>query len=127
MTKILLVAGVMALALTPVAGQAEGDPAKGKKVFNRCKVCHEVSTTKNKIGPNLKGVIGRKAAAADGYKYSPAMKKAGEGGLTWTVENIDQFITSPKKLVPGTKMPFAGLRKASDRADLIAYVKQASE
>ena len=100
-----------------------GDAAKGKKIFRKCKACHAVGkTAKNKVGPVLNGVVGRKAASFAGYKYSKAMKAAAEKGLIWDAANLDKFLTKPKKFVPKTKMSFAGLKKAEQRADLIAYL-----
>ena len=82
MPDIRLTASMAALALlTATAGaRAEGDAAKGEKVFAKCKTCHEVATAKNKVGPTLHGVIGRKAGTAEGFKYSPAMAGS-DGGM----------------------------------------------
>lgn len=99
-----------------------GNADKGKTIFNRCKVCHTFEAgAKGRIGPNLWGVVGRKAGSTD-YNYSGAMKKAGEGGLTWTPDKLDAYLTDPKALVPGNKMTFAGLPSAQDRADVVAYL-----
>ncbi len=105
------------------AAQA-GDAVAGKKVFKKCKACHTVDAGgKNKIGPNLHGVIGKAAAAVEGYKYSKAMKAS---GLTWTEENLTGFLTKPKKFLPKTKMSFGGLKKPQQIEDLIAYLKENS-
>ena len=122
MKKVLLTALLVA-ALPMVAAHAEGDAAKGKKVFNKCKACHFADKKKNKVGPYLVGVFGRKAASVEGFKYSKAMKAKGEEGLVWNEENLDKYLTAPKKFVPGNKMAFAGLKKAEDRANVIAYLK----
>ena len=124
--KWSLAPAALALGLTVALGAgvalAEGDAAKGKKVFNKCKACHSLEVGKNKIGPSLAGVIGRAAGTAEGYKkYSKAMK---ESGITWDEESLNTFITKPKKMVPGTKMTFGGVRKEGDRDNLIAYLKQ---
>ncbi len=114
----------LALAFTAAVGSgaalAEGDAAAGKKVFKKCKVCHVFDPDKRKIGPHLKGVVGRKAGAVEGYKYSKAMAAA---DIVWDEANLDKFLTKPKKFLKGTKMSFAGLRKETQRADLIAYLK----
>ena len=122
MKKILMTALLVA-ALPMAAAHAEGDPAKGKKVFRKCKACHFVDKEKNKVGPYLKGVVGRKAASVEGFKYSKAMQEKAAEGLVWTEENLDKYLAAPKKFVPGNKMAFAGLKKAEDRANVIAYLK----
>ena len=126
MKKALLTALLVA-ALPMAAAHAEGDPAKGKKVFNRCKACHSADKKKNKNGPYLVGIVGRKAASAEGFKYSPAMKKKAEEGLVWNEENLDKYLAAPKKFVPGNKMAFTGLKKPEDRANVIAYLKTLTE
>ena len=112
-------------AAQPAERQAAGpgDPVKGKKVFNKCKACHFADQPKNKVGPTLLGLMGRPAASVEGYKYSEAMKaKAADIG-NWTEDNLKAFLAAPKKVVPGTKMAFAGLKKEQDIADIIAYLK----
>lgn len=118
----------MALALiaVPMAAFAEGDVEKGEKVFRKCKACHEVEAGKNKVGPSLHNVIGRTAGTVEGFKYSDAMKTAGEGGLTWTEENIDKYLSDPKGFLEKNKMAFVGLKKEDDREDVIAYLKTVS-
>ncbi len=121
--KKAIIASVFALALIPATAQADGDAKKGASVFKKCKVCHDAVTEKNKIGPHLVNILGRKAGVAKGYKYSAAMKKAGEAGWMWTDENMDKYIKNPRKAMKGNKMPFAGLKEQSDRDNLIAYFK----
>ncbi len=119
-----IVTATLALAFTVALGSgaalAEGDAAKGEKVFKKCKVCHTFDPGKKKIGPHLKGVVGRKAGAVEGYKYSKAMAAA---DITWDEPNLDKYLTKPKAFMKGTKMSFAGLKKEAQRADLIAYLK----
>ena len=99
---------------------AAGDAAKGADVFKRCAICHNAeSGGGNRIGPNLFGIVGRPAGTFAGYSYSPAMKSA---GITWTNENLSEYVTDPKKKVPGDKMSFAGLSDTAQVADLIAYL-----
>lgn len=100
-----------------------GDAAKGEKVFRKCKACHEVGDgASNKAGPVLNGILGRAAAAGE-YEYSDALKEKAEAEeLVWTPETLDEFLTKPKAFVKGTKMTFAGIRKDTQRADLIAYL-----
>jgi cytochrome c len=95
-----------------------GDATKGGIVFLQCKTCHELD--KNKIGPMLHGVVGRAAGTIAGYTYSDANKNS---GITWTPEKLFQYLEKPQRVVPGTKMTFAGLSDAQKRADVIAYLK----
>lgn len=100
-----------------------GDPIKGKKIFRKCKACHGVgANAKHKVGPTLNGIIGRPVAAADDFKYSAAMSARGAEGQIWTVDSLAAFLTKPKAFLKGTKMSFAGLKKESQRANLIAYL-----
>ena len=97
--------------------------AAGEKVFKKCKACHYVDKEKNKVGPWLKGVVGRKAASVEGFKYSDAMKAKGAEGLVWTKENLAQYLKAPKAFVPKNKMAFAGLKKDEDIQAVIAYLE----
>ena len=111
-----------ALAVMITVGSAEaGDEKKGAKVFKKCKACHTIKEGgNNKVGPNLYGIVGRKAAQVKGYKYSKAMKAS---DVTWDEATLDKFLTKPKKMMKKTKMAFSGLKKEKQRADLIAYLK----
>ena len=106
---------------------AEGDAAKGEKVFRKCKACHAVEEGKNKVGPSLFNVIGRTPGTEEGFSYSKAMEEFGAGGHVWDEETLSSFLEKPKGLVDKTKMSFVGLRKEEDRADVIAYLKQFSK
>ena len=97
---------------------AAADAAAGEKVFAKCKACHKVDGS-NGTGPHLNGVVGRAPGTVDGFGYSDAMKAV---TTAWTPEHMDEFLTNPKKVVPGTKMGFAGLPKVQDRANVIAYL-----
>jgi len=99
---------------------AAGDAANGEKVFNQCKVCHSIVEGKNGVGPSLFRVVGRKSGSVAGYKYSDAIAKA---NISWDEKNLDAYIKDPKAVVPGGKMPFAGLKKDQDREDVIAFLK----
>lgn len=109
--------------LFAVPAHAEGDAEAGAKVFNQCKACHDVEKGVNKVGPTLKGVIGRKAGSVADYKYSEAMAAKGAEGLVWTEENLITYLANPKAFVPKTKMAFAGLKKPEDEVNLIAFLK----
>ena len=102
---------------------AAGDAAAGEKVFVKCKACHENEKGVNKVGPTLKGVVGRKTASVPDYKYSEAMIAKGAEGLVWTEENLAAYLPDPKAYVPKTKMAFAGLKKPEDVENVIAYLK----
>lgn len=99
---------------------AAGDVEKGKDVFaTECAECHSVREGKNKKGPSLFAVAGRKAAAVADASYSDALKAS---GIVWTADRIDAYVAAPKKLVPGGKMKYDGLASAAERADLLAYL-----
>jgi cytochrome c len=102
---------------------AQGDPTKGATVFDACRHCHIADTPTNRVGPYLKGVFGRRAAIAEGYHYSPAMKAKGDAGLVWTEENLDAYLAYPQGFIPHNKMLFGGVKDPEDRAKLIAYLK----
>ncbi|GAB5489221.1 MAG: cytochrome c family protein [Parasphingorhabdus sp.] len=100
-----------------------GDAAKGKLVFAQCRTCHVTDPGINRTGPSLATIIDRPAGSVDGYKYSPANA---DSGLTWTEEQMYVYLEDPQKVIPKTKMIYAGLPKAQDRADIIAYLKDPS-
>jgi cytochrome c len=116
--QLAALAATVLLTLTSLPARADGDAARGKTVFGRCASCHTV-TDENRAGPGLAGLIGRKAGSVEGYKYSAALTSS---GLVWDEKTLDEFLTAPSKLVPGTKM-LIKLPKAEDRQDLIAYLK----
>lgn len=102
---------------TPAAAQ---DAAAGEKIFKtQCSVCHSVVNGKKGIGPNLFGLIGRKAGSVPDYQYSSANKTS---GLTWDEATLDRYLKAPQQVVPGTKMTYAGLKNDTQRSDLIAYL-----
>ena len=121
MRLLLPALAVMGLALAPAA-QAQNAEA-GRTVFNQCRACHTIEAGgRNGVGPNLHAVVGRRAGAVEGFRYSAPMRTAAEGGLTWTPENLDRYLTNPKDLVPAGSMAFAGLRNEQQRKDLIAWL-----
>ena len=117
------IAAVLAVGL--FAGSASaGDVAKGEKVFKRCKACHKVEDGKKGVGPHLFGIVDRAVGSVEGYKYSKGMLAYAEGdGVVWDAARLDAYLKAPKKEVKGTKMAFAGLKKESQRADLISYLE----
>lgn len=122
-------ATLVATTILLIASQASAqDKAKqGETIFKRtCAACHTVEPGKNKIGPSLAGVVGRKSGSVQGFNYSEAMKKA---DVTWTDENLQKYLADPKGFIPGNRMAFAGLKKEDERKAVIEYlesVKQAS-
>lgn len=111
---------LFAVALSGPAWAA-GDAAKGKAVFARCAICHNVDKDAgNGVGPNLFGIYGRKAASVEGFNYSGPLKAS---GIVWNEENLEKWIAGPAKMVPGTKMAFAGISNHGQIDDVIAYLK----
>ncbi len=100
---------------------AAADPAKGQKLFGRCKACHKLTDGANGVGPFLWGVVGRPIGAAPGFKYSDGI--ANHGG-NWSLDNLLGFLEAPKTWAPGTKMAFKGLPKIEDRINVIVYLNQ---
>lgn len=128
MSKFHSIALALLVGAAALPAQADGDAARGETVFRKCAACHAVGDgAKHKVGPELNGVLGRTAGTADGFRYSGDMVTAGDGGLVWSAEAMDRFLEKPKAVVAKTRMAFAGLRKAEDRADVIAYLAQFSE
>lgn len=122
----ILLASVLLISGGTVAAQAaDGDAAAGKTVFNVCKACHTIEAGgPNRVGPNLHGIVGRKAGSHDGFSYSPAMK---DSGITWDEAKLNEYLKDPKATVPGNKMAFAGVKDDAKRADLIAYLASESK
>jgi cytochrome c len=104
--------------------RADGDTARGEAKFQDCAACHKLADGINDVGPSLHGIFGRNAGELASFRYSPAIKRS---GITWTPAALDKFITDPQALVPGNRMPYAGMASSSERADLIAYLQKASQ
>ena len=116
-----------ALAVTLLlagAARADGDAARGEKKFGDCAACHKLEAGANNVGPSLHGIFGRKAGEIADFRYSPAIKRS---AIVWTPETVDKFITDPQAMVPGNRMPYAGMANAADRADLIAFLSKATQ
>jgi cytochrome c len=115
-----LIARTLAAVIALAAAPTLADAVAGQKAFQgQCSTCHAATVGTNKIGPSLSGVVGRPAASVSGYKYSAAMTKS---GLTWTTAELDTYLALPKATVPGTKMTYAGVKDATMRSDIVAYL-----
>lgn len=117
----------LAISIAVAAGAAPAwaqDAAKGQVVFNACRACHTIGAdARNKAGPQLNGVVGRKAAAVPGFRYSDAMTEAARNGLVWTEPKLTAYLESPDTFLPQGVMAFAGVKNAGDLKDLIAFLK----
>lgn len=123
----LLAAGLLTLGLAVPASAQDDQVAEGEKVFKKCAACHMVGPdAKNRVGPELNGVVGRTAGTLDTFKYSEAMAKAGADGLVWSEETLSEYLTNPKEMIKGNKMAFVGLKKPEERAAVIAYIEAES-
>ncbi len=115
-----LIVTIAAFANTAFAGDAK----KGKKVFNKCKACHTVKAGKNKVGPSLAGIVGKKAGTVKGFKKYKGLKGA---GWNWTEAELDAYLTNPKKYLKGKTGKKSAmvlkLKKKKDRDNVIAYLK----
>ena len=112
---------VLIAAVTSPSQAAEGDPQHGAQIYQRCLACHSLEY--NRSGPRHCGLFGRRAGALPGYTYSKAMKGS---GITWDESSLGRFLENPLKTLPGTKMAYAGIKDPQERADLIAYLRQAT-
>jgi cytochrome c len=122
--RVLVAIGALAVsALIASATQAAiGDPMHGAQIYQRCQLCHSIEH--DLVGPRHLGLFGRKAGSIAGYPYSAAMRNS---GITWSEETLNQFLSGPQAFVPGTRMTFTGLPNEQDRADVIAYLKDATK
>ena len=122
LTKAATTAAMLALFMLPAHA---GDAVKGAKIYKKCVSCHMIGDgAKNRVGPHLNGIIGREIGTIADYKYSKAMVKYAATAKVWSEENLAAYLESPRKVVKGGRMAFAGLRKEKDRADVIAYLKE---
>jgi cytochrome c len=123
MSAVVAISGLAAVLVAGNAAAAGNDLEHGKTVFARCVACHDLNTGANRLGPSLKGIVGRKSGSVPNFAYSPALKASDK---VWNTATLNGFLTSPMKYIPGTRMPFAGIPNAQDRADLIAYLDKAA-
>ena len=104
---------------------AEGNPTQGQRVFGACAACHSLRPDQNMTGPSLSGLWSRKAGTLPSFsRYSPAMKST---NIEWDDKTLDEWITDPQHVIPGNQMTFAGIKDAKQRADLLAFLKEATQ
>jgi cytochrome c len=114
------------LAVTAPAARAQ-EAAAGQRVFNtQCRACHTIDQGgRNGVGPNLHGILGRRAAGIEGFRYSPAMRAKAEAGLAWDEATLRAYIANPREVVPGNSMTYVGLRNPQQLDQLIAHLREA--
>ena len=113
---------VVVTSLATATGALAQDAAAGKSSFNKCLACHAIGEgAKNKVGPVLNGLEGRKSGTVEGYSYSDANKNS---GITWNKDTFLEYIKDPKAKIPGTKMIFAGIKNEKEAGDLWAFIAQ---
>lgn len=105
------------------SAQPAGDPVRGKTVYARCAACHDLNTGATRLGPSLKGVVGRTSGTMPNFNYSQAMK---DKAVTWNAASLDAYLAGPARYIPGNRMAFPPLANAQDRADLIAFLQQSA-
>jgi cytochrome c len=119
---------VLTAAAAPGATAADASVENGEDVFKKCRACHDVgANAKNKVGPILNGLFGRKAGTIEGFNYSDANRKAGEAGWVWTDEIMMKYLENPREAMPGNRMAFVGLKDEQDRKDVISYLRTFSK
>jgi cytochrome c len=119
-----IAAAIIVVSLA-TAARADGDAVKGEQGFKTCMACHAIgANAKNKVGPELNGVVGRKWASADGFSYSQDLSAGKDQGRVWDEALLNDYLENPKHLAPHGKMSFAGIKSEGLRADVIAYLKQ---
>lgn len=124
---VSLLAGVGLVGWIGAACAMNPEFERGAEVFAKCRACHEIGLgARHRVGPLLNNIFGRRAGTLEGYRYSPAMTDAGQGGLVWSEEGLSAYLEAPKKAVPGTRMNFPGIGDAADRAALIVFIRQYS-
>ncbi len=124
---VYVAAGVTSAAAHAEALEARvaaANETRGQLLFLQCKACHDLNPAlPHKVGPNLNGVIGRKAGTVEGFQFSEPMR---ESGLTWDLATLDAFLRLPGSVVPGSGMAFAGIANDADRASLLRYLQKAA-
>jgi cytochrome c len=120
--RVALLSGIAYLGLSTLSASEDGEVSSGQLVFNNaCRTCHSIREGDNRLGPHMRGIIGRKAGSLPNYSYSSAMRGA---NFVWDEENLERFMANPDEIVPGNTMkPYGGLASAESRVELIAFLK----
>jgi len=121
MSARLLAGPILAFAAGAAVAATKGDPKAGEEIYSRCLACHALAS--DRVGPRHCGLFGRRAGSVKGFEYSDAMKRY---KVVWNEKTLDHFLANPLKVVPGTNMTYAGVSDPRERADLIAYLKEAN-
>lgn len=108
---------IAALAVSAATNAVAADANRGKELFTACAACH--TERPDSLGPSLKGVVGRKAAALEDYRYSPAMRRS---NVTWDQKSLHDYLMNPQETIKGNRMPFSGFPNGTDADDVIAYL-----
>lgn len=122
---VQILAALLALSVTPaLAEDAPGNPEAGQRVFNQCRACHTVNQGgRATVGPNLFGIVGRRAGSSEGFRYSAPMRRKHEENFVWSLDNLRAYIRNPKEVVPAGSMSYVGLRNEQQLNDLLAYLQ----
>lgn len=126
MRRLVVISSVLLLAQAGggALAQGAGDPAAGQRVFNQCRACHSIEAGgRNGVGPNLHGILGRKAGMAEGFRYSANLKEKAAEGLTWDEGTLRAYVTNPKAVLPAGSMSYPGLKNEQQLNDLLGYLK----
>jgi cytochrome c len=124
MAATRIAAAVCASLLLIGVARADGEATRGEARFQECAACHRLDAGANGMGPTLHGIFGRKAGELTDFRYSPALKRS---GIVWSPQTMETYLADPQGLVPGNRMPYAGMADARDRADLIAYLSKMTQ
>lgn len=119
---LLFVGMAQAMLANAASSSAPGDPVRGEAIYGRCLACHALAY--DRTGPHHCGLLGRRAGSVPGFAYSDAMRRS---NWVWNAQTLDRFLANPLKALPGTTMGYAGIADRQERADLIAYLRQANE
>ncbi|UXN04633.1 c-type cytochrome [Bartonella sp. HY406] len=124
--KYFLPVALFILPLLATAQEPLGDIERGSKIYKRCAVCHLIDNDKNRVGPSLQNIINRTAGSLPNFRYSPAMKKAGEDGLVWNKDTLREFLLGPQAMIKGNRMANIRFAPGENLDDLIAYILKES-